>query len=327
MCGVFGSQKRIEPAPDKSGFPMDQSINPLGGGATAAAPGSLCMCRKLNGSQCGKPAVNGLCSRHRRVEELREERRKLRETQKQNFQSYRLVLRQFAIANPDTDDGAIWEILSDLVARNVITYLQQRKVYRAFMDALARARNARKPKPELQQFAEDSQNVHRKAVTDQTNDHTEKLLAVTVPSEQNTLKEIRGLFGKSRKVMTDVEHWYALTMCRKEADCLYKRTLDGLWALIKTSEHKEELCKRLKEELTDAVGLCCEGHLSRLCNVLAGFHDAFSTVVSKGEILQQKMSAIAALDVTIRTKKMRARAVLAELDIPKEEHAAWLDAF
>jgi hypothetical protein len=97
--------------------------------------------------------------------------------------------------------------------------------------------------------------------------------------------------------------------------------------MIKTSEHKEELCKRLKEELTESVGMCCEGHLSRLCNVLVGFDDAFTTVVSKSEMLQKKMAEIAGLELTTRTKKMRAKKVLRELEIPVAEHAAWLDAF
>ena len=312
---------------------MEQVINTLGGGATAAAPGSICMCVKLNGSQCGKPAVNGLCYRHQKVEAHREERRQLLALQKQNFQTYRIVMRQYAAANPDTDEGAVWDFLYDLAQRSVITFLHQRKVYRAFMDSLARARNARvylppdDPVTALQKFASDNQNVHRKVVADQTNSHTEKLLAVTVPSEQDTLAEVRKLFGKSRKVMSDVEHWYNITLCRTEADCLYKRTLDGLWTLIKASDHKDELCKRLKEEMTESVGMCCEGHLSRLCNVLAGFDEAFTTVVSKAEILQQKMADIAALDVTERTKKMRAKKVLRELEIPVAEHAAWLDAF
>jgi hypothetical protein len=291
------------------------------------------MCKKLNGEVCGKPAVTGMCYRHQKVEERREEKRQLVEIQRQNFRNYRIVLRQYATANPDTDEGMIQEFLEGVVQTKTITKDQRRKLFRVFMDALARARNARvyapveDPAKALEQFANDNQNVHRKVVTDQTNDHTEKLLVVTVPSEQDTLAEVRKLFGRSRKVMADVEHWYGITMCRKEADCLYQRTLDGLWTLIKASEHKEELCKRLKEELTESVGMCCEGHLSRLCNVLAGFHDSFATVVSKGEILQQKMSAIAALEATTRTKKMRARAVLAELEIPKEEHDAWLDAF
>lgn len=289
------------------------------------------MCMKLNGSQCGKPAANGagLCDRHVRVMERRAVKEKRRQEQLRNTQAFRMVLRRFARENPDTDGTSVWTFLLQAEEDQHVTRGQRIQLFRVFMDALARVRNAQvhPPVPELQAFVEDSQNVHRKVVTDNTNDQTDKLLAVTVPSEQDTLKEVRKLFGRCRKVMSDVEHWYGLTMCRKEADCLYKRTLDGLWALIKTSEHREELSKRLVEELTDAVGMCCEGHLSRLCNVLVGFDDAFTTVVPKGEILQQKMSAIAALDVTERTKKMRAKKVLKELDIPVAEHAAWLDAF
>lgn len=286
------------------------------------------MCVKGNGLQCGKPAVNGLCSYHVKVEAKRAEKEKKKQEQKRNFQLLREVLRRFAHDNPDTTGDSVWEYLINAQEEGLITNAHRIKLFRVFMDALARVRNARPaPLPELQAFVQDTQNVHRKVVTDNTNSQTDKLLAVTVPAEQNTLAEVRKLFGKSRKVMEDVEHWYSLAMCRKEADCLYKRTLDGLWALIKASPHKEELSKRLVQELTEAVGMCCEGHLSRLCNVLVGFDDAFTTVVSRGEILQQKMADIAALDVTERTKKMRARKVLRELEIPAAEHAAWLDAF
>lgn len=286
------------------------------------------MCVKTNKTVCGKPAVNGLCAYHVKIQEQRLEKERIAWEQNVSYQNYRPILRQYGLDNPDADDEAVWDYLWDVAERGVITHTHRRKLFRVFMDAQARAQNAREAlKPALQQFVEDNQNVHRKVVTDNTNTQTDKLLAVTVPAEQDTLGEIRKLFGKGRKVMEDAEHWYAITMCRKEADCLYKRTLDGLWAMIKASEHKEELCKRLVQEMTEAVGMCCEGHLSRLCNVLVGFDDAFSSVVSKGEILQQKMAAIAALEVTDRTKKMRAKKLLRELDVPAAEHAAWLDAF
>jgi hypothetical protein len=305
----------------------------LGGGPIEAAPGSTCMCVKTNKTVCGKPAVNGLCTYHAKIQEKRLEKERITWEQNVSYRNYRTVLRQYSWDNPDADIEVVWNHLTDEVNRGIIRVNHRRMLLRVFMDWRARRQNAdarlavEVPKPVLQQFAEDNQNVHRKVVTDNTNTQTDKLLAVPVPVEQDTLADIRKLFGKSRKVMSDVEHWYGITLCRKEADCLYKRTLDGLWAMIKASEHKDELCKRLKEELTEAVGMCCEGHLSRLCNVLVGFDDAFTTVVSKKEILQQKMADIAALDVTERTKKMRARKVLRELDIPVSEHSAWLDAF
>jgi hypothetical protein len=292
---------------------------------------------KTNKTVCGKPAVNGLCSRHAKVEAERAAKKRRLEEQKINYRHYRQVLGAYGWNNPDADIEVVWNHLADEVNRDVIGLNHRRMLFRVFMDMRARRQNfdgqfmARREvdpnKPELQQFAADNQNVHRKVVTDNTNTQTDKLLAVTVPEEQDTLNEIRKLFGKSRKVMADVEHWYGITLCRKEADCLYKRTLDGLWAMIKASEHKDELCKRLKEELTEAVGMCCEGHLSRLCNVLVGFDDAFETVVSKADILQQKMADIAALEVTERTKKMRARKVLKQLEIPVSQHADWLNAF
>jgi hypothetical protein len=295
------------------------------------------MCVKGDKTVCGKPAVNGLCAYHERIEENRAEKKRIEEEQNINYRHYRQVLGAYAWNNPDADIEVVWDHLLQEVNRNVIRRNHQRILFRVFVDMRARRQNfdgqfmARREvdpnKPELQQFAKDNQNVHRKVVTDNTNTQTDKLLEVTVPAEQDTLAEIRKLFGKSRKVMDDVEHWYALTMCRKEADCLYKQTLDGLWAMIKSSEHKEELSKRLKEELTESVGMCCEGHLSRLCNVLVGFDDAFTTVVSRGELLQKKMAEIAGLEVTTRTKKMRAKAVLRELAIPVAEHSAWLDAF
>lgn len=286
------------------------------------------MCVKGDKTVCGKPAVDGLCAYHATIEAKRAEKKRIHAEQTRIYQTWRPLLRRYAQDNPDVDENIVWDHLMDVADRQVITHIHRRLLFRSFMDALARARNAREfDKPELQRFVEDGQNVHRKVVTDNTNSQTDKLLAVTIPVEQDTLNEIRTLFGRSRRVMADVEHWYGLTMCRKEADCLYKRTLDGLWALIKASPHREELGKRLVEELTEAVGMCCEGHLSRLCNVLMGFDDAFTTVVSVGEILQQKMAAIAALELTPRTKKMRARAILRELNIPKDQHAAWLDAF
>ena len=285
------------------------------------------MCVKRDGAVCGKPGENGLCYRHTMVLWKRKQAEARRARQQNDFRVYREVLRRYAHDNLDGDPANVYEFLTQAHAQDFISTRHLNQLFRVFIQELMRARNARPLGGVLEAFAMDNQNVHRKVVTDNTNDQTKKLLEVTVPSEQNTLAEVRTLFPKSRKLIADVEHWYGVTMCRKEADCLYKRTLDGLWALIKASPHREELSHRLAEEIAESLGQCCEGHLSRLCNVLVGFDEAFTTVVSKAEILQQKMADIAALGVTERTKKMRAKKVLRELEIPVAEHAAWLDAF
>lgn len=181
-------------------------------------------------------------------------------------------------------------------------------------------------RPELQRIADDGQNVHTGHVNKQTNESLQRLMETPVPPSQNTLAEI-WKFAKKKRVQTDMKKWYGVETCRQEKDWLYKKTLDGLWARIKASSHKDELTKRLVEEATESVGMCCDGHIARLCNVLVGFDDLFVPQISTGEALQQKISAIASLDISVEEKVGEAWTVFEELAIPMEQREAWIDAF
>ena len=193
--------------------------------------------------------------------------------------------------------------------------------------------------PELQRLAGDAQNVHTTAVTRQTNTSVDKLLAVNVPGTQQTERQLTLAwfslpkppgFNEYLRVATDVNRWFLTNTCRAENDNLYRKLLRGLVALIERQEGetRTELYKRLWEECKEATGMCCEGHISRLCNVMVGFDESFQPPVSLGEILQSKMSAIASLmDVPTETKITHANAVFDELGVPAAERVAWLEAF
>jgi hypothetical protein len=56
-----------------------------------------------------------------------------------------------------------------------------------------------------------------------------------------------------------------------EDDRIYARTLLAVWKFIQNSPHKEDLVAILKSELTDNIGMCAQGNLSRLLNVLNGY--------------------------------------------------------
>lgn len=182
-------------------------------------------------------------------------------------------------------------------------------------------------KGDLHALALDGQNVHTGAVNTQTDAGLEVLLKTPVPEGQETMDELaeawagRPMFGS---VMQDVRKWYKAPMCRTADDKLYRRALDGLWAHAKT---KPEVVQRLWEECVDSVGMCCEGHISRLCNVLVGFDAAFKPVVSVADMLQQKMAAIATKDAATHLKVGEAWAVFEELAIPMDQRMAWMEAF
>lgn len=181
-------------------------------------------------------------------------------------------------------------------------------------------------KGDLHALALDSQNVHTGAINTQTEAGLNILLTTDIPATQVTLDELDDAWaGKTTAgaVLLDVRKWYRTKTCRQTNDTLYRRTLDGLWARIKETP---ALVERLWEECNESVGMCCEGHISRLCNVLVGFDEAFKPVVSAAELLQQRISGIAAKDAPSHVKVGEAWAVFEELSVPMDKRMAWLEA-
>ncbi len=191
----------------------------------------------------------------------------------------------------------------------------------------------------LAALAQDAQNVHTSVVVEQTNKGLEKLLDASKDGRQLRAPEwfaarwlLRSYGGWNvvQRVVNDMQQWYGRSYCKEANDFLYRRTLDGLYLTLQKIEDNElrlELYKRAFEECLESVGMCCEGHISRLCNVLVGFDDAFAPPVPFGEILQTKMAAIAALEVDTEEKIRQATAFFNEFAVPEPERAAWLEAF
>lgn len=192
--------------------------------------------------------------------------------------------------------------------------------------------------PVLGLLARDAQNVHTAPVSAQTNAGMAKLLAVDVPKTQSTEMTMvkiwislrPGSWNEVLRVANDVNKWFNTKTCRAENDTLYRRVLRGLVATLEVSgdnELRSELYKRLWQECQESVGMCCEGHITRLCNVMVGFDDAFKPPVALGELMQQKMAAIAGLDVDEEEKRRQANAWFDEVAVPQVERLPWLEAF
>lgn len=192
--------------------------------------------------------------------------------------------------------------------------------------------------PELARIAADTQNVHTTAVTRQTNDMQKKLLEVVVQpfqqTEQAIVTEWLGILPQPRwsetlRTMNDIHKWFNTKSCRTMNDNLYRNMLRGVVAkIIETSDLsiRAELFKRLREECFESVGMCCEGHLSRLCNVFVGYDDAFKSLTTIGEEMQNKMAAIAGSDLPVEERLAQARAWFDEHAVPDAERQGWLAA-
>lgn len=186
----------------------------------------------------------------------------------------------------------------------------------------------------IQRLANDRQNVHTAVISKQTNAGEAKLLEVKTDGRGVGLRVLRTFAARAgtlqgvMRVMNDIDHWYSTKTCRVVGDRLYGRMLEGLWTLIEQQPEKvrAELKNRLWEEASEAVGMCCEGHLARLVNVMSGFDEAFAPRVSIGEAIQTKIAGIARLEIPADEKVALARTYLTELALPVEEQAPWLEA-
>lgn len=192
----------------------------------------------------------------------------------------------------------------------------------------------------LGRIANDRQNVHTRVVSEQTNKGLEKLLekeeAVGRPLRApdwfaaKWLVKAYGPWTNVSRTVNDMHHWYTTISCRTPLDRLYRRQLDGLYHMIrdiKDEDTRQELYKRTFEECYESIGMCCDGHISRLCNVLIGFDEDFAPSVPFGEILQNKMAAIYALEIETAEKIRQANEFFNEFGVPEEERAPWLEAF
>jgi hypothetical protein len=190
------------------------------------------------------------------------------------------------------------------------------------------------PVENLGKIATDRQSVHAVSVTKNTNDGIFILEKQLVPIGQKTLAEIEKEWlkvyhdTKVKKVIADMKDWGSRKQVMDKTSNTYKSVLRGLWAKIKTfdSELKSELTKRLWEECTEALGMCADGHVGRLINVLIGFDEQFKNSVSPKEYFQNNISLIAKSSVPMPFKLEQAKRLMDDIEMPEEERQVWLEA-
>jgi hypothetical protein len=166
-------------------------------------------------------------------------------------------------------------------------------------------RNARIHVGRLERIANDNQNVHTREMVDQTKDIVNKIRAIPVPVDYQwnvrTVSKTPGeiicdckLSINAARIMMDK---YTLSDDIYEmGGGIYGKVLDGVWQYIKNSKDKNDLCKILTQELKENIGMCLQGNLSRLCNVLAGYMDGIGSQESVAEILGREFAIISKLE-------------------------------
>lgn len=185
---------------------------------------------------------------------------------------------------------------------------------------------------ELANLANDRQNVHTNVVVQKVKETVQKVLQIHVPPEYQTetLKtsgEIILECGLSRQ-----SAWQMMAKYCSDEDIyemgrgIYARVLNSVWQFIKASPDASDLKKILASEMRDNIGMCAQGNLSRLCNILSGYLDGINLdLKSKNEMIGERLAPLMQIDDIIERLRLGAL-VLDEFDIPLgDDRIEWLN--
>ena len=184
---------------------------------------------------------------------------------------------------------------------------------------------------DLEALAHDRQSVHRASVQTALTNGLKILYSYPIPDSMDAFNEImdeartRGLFRPKHAIMyvfaCDCD---LLQVALEDQTVQYMKVVDHLWAHIRIHKHRDELVKRLFEELEDGSLHCGNGKIARLINVLSGFEEVGMCPVDAQELFQNKIVELIPLPIEERTS--RVRQLFSEYKIQEEDQKPWLEA-
>lgn len=217
-----------------------------------------------------------------------------------------------------------------------------------------KAYKAAELQPALLTLASDKQNVHTGAINVKANEAMDSILKTVVPFGFSAflLPEVLNLiwfrWNNTEQIVSkprflDYE-WPLRTDMKRHAmeifylrtgeegdelvqELRYKRLLCCVVAKIEQShsEMRNELYIRLWEECLDSLGMCFQGHMSRLCNVFSGFDPGLPLVASRGEQIQAAFQDLSTKNILFSQKKEEAFKIFEKFSIEDEEtRKGWL---
>ena len=189
------------------------------------------------------------------------------------------------------------------------------------------------PPPGPPEFHEDNQNIHLAVTVNEVVKKTiQKVITIPVPAEfcwnMDTLSKTPGEIIAECKLSIPagkllMEKYTSDETIYDMVPGIYGKTLDSVWQYIKNSSDKAVLIKTLKTELEDNIGMCAQGNLTRLCNVLQGYLDDMPAP-SFAEILGDLLPPLVHItDLTVRREK--ALQIMRTHNVPEDQQDIWMD--
>jgi hypothetical protein len=185
----------------------------------------------------------------------------------------------------------------------------------------------------LARIANDNQNVHTQLVVEQTKKNVQEILKIPVPEDFKWQTKKLSMTYKTIILfchLSPKSAWQFTSMYCSDATIydlepgIFGKVVDGVWQFISKSPDKQDLKKILTSELRDNIGMCAQGNLSRICNVLQGYLEGIGQQESISEILGREFPKLMEIEsVTERLNK--GKLILFNNNVPEAEWENWLE--
>jgi len=190
------------------------------------------------------------------------------------------------------------------------------------------------PNENMGAFARDRQNVHTTAAVKQIKHNINIIRQIFVPEEyrwnptkiSKTYREIVFECDLSPKGNWQFASYYCNNAQIYDLEeGIFGIMTDGVWQYIRDSEDKRCLINILKRELEDNIGMCAQGNLSRICNVLSGYLPGIGQQESISTILGREFPKL--MDIEREPDRLRqGERILRENNVPEAEWEVWLES-
>jgi hypothetical protein len=185
----------------------------------------------------------------------------------------------------------------------------------------------------LARFANDNQNVHTTLIVEQTKKNVQEILKIPVPEVYKWQTKRLSMTYKMIVMfchLSPKSAWQFASMYCSDATIydlepgIFGKVVDGVWQFISKSPDKQDLKKILTSELRDNIGMCAQGNLSRMCNVLQGYLEGIGQKESVSEILGREFPKLMEIENVVE-REARGAAILRENAVPESEWENWLE--
>lgn len=217
--------------------------------------------------------------RAQRIMDTLKEHEKIQEMEqvRQRMERIQNVLQQRASINPSTLRRA--QTPPQDLRTHIPLSQEEVQVQHALLDQYRRlerrAFNAMKHKTSVY---DDTQNVHNHKINETVITSAQNILSQTnhpapLIQVEKELQTYYPHYEKYQEKISDSLQRLRTDPSRFQGGITLAQVLDKVVVIIAGSRHKEEMWKRMGEELVDMNKLCATGHLSRIVNILQGFED------------------------------------------------------